>query len=158
MSPIDYFKLQAKKLFKDYKTQTVVDEGDFTYFTYSPTFFDIDQIFIDYDWDEENFSLMKAQHLFAMMIGFNSWSDFLNAPRAEQELAKLLWDNQHKISLPDWEMYLLRAEAMNGEKFRPETKLEVFRAVFAEVEGHHNPFLDYRLNERNKDRIAISER
>ena len=65
MSPVDFFKLQAKNLLKDYKTQTsYIDPVDgFTYFTYSPDYFDIDRIFLEYDWDEENFSLMKAQHL-----------------------------------------------------------------------------------------------
>lgn len=145
MLPVDYFKLQAKNLLKDYKTQTLVDEGEITYYTYSPSFIDINRIFVEYDWDEENFSLMKAQHLFAIMVGFNKWSDLINAPIAELELAKLLWDNQHKIGLEDWNMYIMRAEAQNGHRFGAKERIEIFRRVFVEVDGHHNPFGDYRL-------------
>ena len=145
MTPIDYFKLQAKKLLKDYKTQSIVDEGDYTYYTYSPTFFDIDRIFVEYDWDEENFSLMKAQHFFANMVGFSSWSELINSPTAEIELAKLLWDNQDKIGLDDWYTYLGSAEAMNDCRFGARKQVEIFKRVFVEVDGHHNPFGDYRL-------------
>lgn len=147
MSPVDYFKLQAKNLFKDYKTQIpYLDQVDgFTYFTYTPSYFDIDRIFLEYNWDEEHFSLMKAQHLFSLMVGFNKWADLKNAPESELELAKLVWDNQHKISLEDWNMYIMRLEAENKIRFGPKEKLEIFRSVFVEVDGHHNPFGDYRL-------------
>lgn len=147
MLPVDYFKLQAKNLLKDYKTQTPLydESGRFIYYEYSPTYFDIDRIFLEYDWDEENFSLMKAQHLFANMLGFNKWSDLINAPIAELELAKLLWDNQDKIGLDDWNMYIIRAEAMNDHRFGAKERIEIFRQVFADVDGHHNPFGDYRL-------------
>ena len=146
MSPVDYFKLQAKNLFKDYKTQTsYVDQVDrFTYFTYSPTYFDIDRIFLEYDWDEDNFSLMKAHHLFSLMVGFNKWGDLINAPSAELELAKLIWDNQHKIGLEDWNMYIMRVEAENNVKLGPKERLEIFRLIYVEVDGHQNPFGDYR--------------
>ena len=147
MSPVDYFKLQAKNLFKDYKTQQscIDEEYGFTYFTYSPTYLDIDRIFLDFDWDDENFSLMKAQHLFSLMVGFNKWGDLINASSAELDLAKLIWDNQHKIGLEDWNMYIMRVEAENNVKLCPKERLEIFRSVFVEVEGHHNPFGDYRL-------------
>lgn len=145
MSPVEYFKLQAKNLLKDYKTQQSVVEGEITYFTYSPKFFDIDQIFLDYDWDDENFSLMKAQHLIALLFGFDKWGDLINASDAELELAKLVWDNQHKISLENWNMYVIRAEAENNVEFDTGTKMEIFTKVFVEVDGHHNMFSDYRL-------------
>lgn len=146
MSPVEYFKLQAKNLLKDYKTQKPVVEGEFTYFEYSPTYFDIDSIFVDYDWDEENFTLMKAQHLIAVLYGFDKWGDLINASNAELELAKLVWDNQHKIGLKDWNSYVWGVEAENNLELDPETKIEIFTKVFVEVDGHHNIFLDYRLN------------
>ncbi len=147
MKPIEYFKLQSKNLFKDYKTQyPVFDESlDLTIYNYTPTYFDIDQIFLDFDCDEENFSLMKAQHLFSKLLGYNNWSDLINASEAELELAKLIWDNQHKINLEDWKTYLFHTKSMNNNTFDDETKLEVFKKVFVEVEGHHTPFQDYRL-------------
>ena len=148
MSPVDYFKQQAKNLFKDYKTQTpYIDPIDgFTYFTYSPTYFDIDRIFVEYDGDEEKFSLMKAQHLFALMLGFNKWGDLIAAPSPELELAKLVWDNQHKIYWEDWISYIGKFEDDNALSLAPEERMDIFRQVFVEVDGHHNPFGDYRLN------------
>ena len=147
MSPVDYFKLQAKNLLKDYQTQTPkIDQVDeVTYLTYSPTYFDIDRIFLEYDCDEENFSLMKAQHLFALMVGFNKWGDLIDAPSPELELAKLAWDNQHKIHLEDWNSYITQAEVENDVRLRPKERMDIFRQVFVEVDGHHSPFGDYRL-------------
>lgn len=147
MSPIDYFKLQAKNLFRDYQTRkSYIDQVDgFTYFTYSPTYFDIDRIFLEYDCDEEDFSLMKAQHLFALMVGFNKWGDLVKAPNHELELAKMVWDNQHKIGLEDWNDYIARVEVESGGILGPEEKLEMFKCVFVEVDEHHNQFGDYRL-------------
>lgn len=148
MLPVDYFKLQAKNLLKDYKTQTsYVDQDDgFTYFTYSPTYLDIDRIFLEYDWEVENLSLMNAQHLIALMVGFKKWGDLIAAPSSELELAKLVWDNQHKIHLEDWSSYIKRVEVENDFRLGPEERMDIFRRVFVEVDGHQNPFGDYRLN------------
>jgi len=138
MTHIEYFKLQAKNLFRDYKTQTsYIEDGD-TYYKYAPKFFDIDGIIVDYDLDEENLSLMKLQHIIALMIGFEKWSDLLKASEAELELAKQLFDNQDKIFLENWEM-------MYGE-YDAESQLEIFKQVVLNGEEHYNPFPDYRLN------------
>ncbi len=145
MKPIEYFKLQAKNLFKDYKTQFLDESGDVAIYDYIPKYFDINGIFLAFDWDEEKLSLMKIQHLFAVLIGFKSWADLVNASEAELELAKLLFDNQHKISLEDWQMYIADAEFDNKTTFDTEDRIEIFKNVFANVEGHHNPFGDYRL-------------
>ncbi len=147
MSPVDYFKLQAKNLLKDYQTQTPkIDQVDgVTYLTYSPTYFDIDRIFLEYDWDEKNFSLMKAQHLFALMLGFNKWGDLIDAPSSELELTKLVWDNQHKIHLENWNSYITQVEDENDVRLGPKERMDIFRQVFVEVDGHHSPFGDYRL-------------
>ena len=148
MTPLDYFKLQAKNLLKDYQTKTSqTDEAlGISYFSYSPQYFDIDRIFVEYDWDEENFTLMKAQHLFALMLGFENWADLLKASDTELELAKLLWDNQHKIHLEDWQMYIAGVEADNEITLDASGRLEIFKKVFVEVDGHESPFGDYRLN------------
>ena len=63
MTHIEYFKLQAKNLFRDYKTQTsYIDYVDGnSYYKYDPKYFDVDSIFSDYHgffdegWDEEIF-------------------------------------------------------------------------------------------------------
>lgn len=150
MSNIDFFKLQAKNLFRDYKTQTIVDGN----YTYSPKFFDIESIFFSYHgffdndgWDEGNLTLMKIQHLFAYMYSFDKWADLVNASEAELELTKLLFDNQHKISFEDWGDYIAGAELDNNTTFDIEAKIGIFKHVFANVVGgHHNPFGDWRLN------------
>jgi len=158
MKPLVYFKLQAKNLFKDYKTQTTyVDDRDRqSYFAYTPKYFDIDQIILDFDWPEENLTLMKVQHFFAMILGFRKWTDLLNASDEELELAKLLWDNQHKIGLEDWRSYLANIEAENNTEFDTATKIEIFKKVFAEVDGHSNPFPDYRLMQSKVPILADS--
>lgn len=107
MKPSVYFKLQAKNLLKDYKTKTSkIDEvGGRAHFAYAPKYFDIGRIFREYDWDEEDFSLMKAQHLLALMLGFGKWADLTKASDEELEVAKLSWDNQTKarFALPGQE-------------------------------------------------------
>lgn len=148
MSHIDFFKLQAKNLFRDYKTQTTVDG----LYTYSPKYFDIESIFCDYHdffdtdgWDEGNLTLMKIQHFFSYMLGFKKWADLVNASEAELELAKLLFDNQHKIHREDWETYVASTELDNNTIFDAEDRVEIFKHVFAHVDGHHSTFCDYRL-------------
>ncbi len=157
MKHIAYFKLQAKNLLKDYKTQTpYIDSVDGnSYHGYSPKYFDIDRILLEYDgtlhecrWDEDNLGLMQIQHIFAQMLGFKKWADLLNASEAELALVKLLFDNQHKISIEDWDIYISGVENDNHSVLDTETRLDVFTNVFANVEGHHNPFGDYRLNRK----------
>lgn len=96
MTSITYFKQQAKKLFKDYNTKTpYIDNVDGnSYYKYDPKYFDIDRIFCEYDCDEENFTLMNAQHLIAVMIGFRKWTELLKASEMELELAKLLFNKK----------------------------------------------------------------
>lgn len=153
MKPLVYFKLQAKNLFKDYKTQTtqVDGEGGHSYFAYKPKYFDIDQVFEDFGGPEVDFSLMKAQHLFARMLGFSKWADVAGASDEELELAKLLWDNQHKIGLDDWQDYIAEAESDNNVEFDTASKIAIFKQVFADVEGHQSPYPDYRLTESNSE-------
>lgn len=155
MNPIAYFKLQAKNLFRDYKTKTpYIDNVDGnSYYGYNPKYFDIDRILLECDgilhdchWDETSLSLMQIQHIFAQMLGFRKWADLLKASEVELELARLLFDNQEKISLEDWEMYIAGVEDDNNTSFTPDDRLEIFKQVFLNVEGHENPFGDYRLN------------
>lgn len=149
MSQIAYFKRQAKNLFKDYQTKTpYIDSVDGnTYYKYEPKYFDIDSIILDFDRDEDNLSLMKAQHIITLMIGFSKWADLLKASEHELELAKLLFDNQDIIHIEDWKMYILGAENDNKTTFDPEARLEIFKQVFLKGGHFDNPFPDYRLNQ-----------
>jgi len=146
MNPIDYFKLQAKNLFKDYKTQTPDPVEGQHFYNYSPKYFDIDGIVLDFNLDEDNFSLMNAQHIITQLAGFHKWTDMLNAPDDELKLAKLLFDNQHKISAEEWEDYIKGAELDNATTFNTEDRLKIFEQVFVNVEGHESFVQDYRLN------------
>ncbi|MEW6997757.1 hypothetical protein AADZ86_08635 [Colwelliaceae bacterium BS250] len=118
MEPISFFKLQAKNLHKDYKTQYIRVEYDGTsLFDYNPKYFDVNSIICDYDYDEveaENFSLMKSQHLFSKLMGFDKWSNLINAPEKLQELLILLFKN--KIHLEDWDYRVSEFDEVNSVK------------------------------------------
>ena len=146
MTHIEFFKLQAKNLFRDYQTKKKSPEAAIGDYEYDPKYFDIEGIILYFDIDEEDFSLMKAQHIIAMIIGFKKWTDMLKASEPELELAKLLFDNQHKISAEDWAMYILGTERDNNLTFDPDTRLEIFKQVFVNQEEHESTFPDYRLN------------
>ncbi|MCR8561059.1 hypothetical protein KXD93_25605 [Mucilaginibacter sp. BJC16-A38] len=148
MKAIDYFKLQAKNLFKDYKTQTPYSDSvlDGQLYTYNPKYFDVDGIVLDFNIDEDDFSLMNAQHVIAQLAGFSKWTEMLKASEIELELAKLLFDNQHKVSVEEWEDYITSAQLDTNIFLSPKLRLEIFKQVFANVDGHESFVQDYRLN------------
>lgn len=151
MTPIDYFKLQAKNIFRDYKTKTpYIDKVDgFTYYNYTPKFFDVDRILLEFGYDEESFTLMKAQHIIALMVGFRKWADLLKATELELEMAKLLFDHQDKISFEDWQHFMAHTIELNNKNFDLENWIEIFKEVFVERgETHHSDFEDYRLKKQ----------
>lgn len=147
MTPVAYLKLQAKNLFRDYKTKKphLDKTSGSVLYEYNPQYFDVDRILLEYNYDEDNFSLMKAQHIIALMVGFEKWTELLKASETELELAKLLFENQDKIYIDDWEMYIVGAEHDNNTIFSLEDRLEIFKHVFANVDGHQSTFGDYRL-------------
>lgn len=158
MTPVEYFKLQAKNLFRDYKTQYAyqVDSHGTKHYTYKPKYFDMDGIFLDFeDFDEEDFSLMKAQHLLATMLGFKKWSDLLNASEVELELAKLRFDNQDRISLDEWEEGVTDIEAEHNFTFDAQGRLDYFKHGLSVPGGHGLFDKDYRLSP--SQRRAYSE-
>lgn len=69
----------------------------------------------------------------------------LKTSQAELELAKLLFDNQHKISAQEWSDFVIRMESENNTVLDDEFRLEIFKQVFADVKGHESLFQDYRL-------------
>lgn len=75
MAHIEYFKLQAKNLYKDWKNR---EQRLFV--------FDIRELFRLYGVKaDEQPTLMKAQHLLAQALGRDKWSDLLHEP--EERLA-----------------------------------------------------------------------
>ncbi|TDO83572.1 hypothetical protein EV143_1016 [Flavobacterium chryseum] len=155
MKTIEYFKLQAKNLQKDFKTQKPYFNsslGD-NLFEYAPKFFDVDALLNDFDIDENHFTLMNAQHIIAKLVGFEKWTEILKASPPALELGKLLFDNMHKIRNEEWEYYILDVENENNETLDDKDKLDIFKTVFADVDGHQSDGYDYRLGKREKPLI-----
>lgn len=134
MNTIDYFKLQAKNLHKDFKTKTPVLDKTTTAFLYeyTPKYFDIEMIISDFGIDEENFSLMNAQHVIAKIANFDNWAELLKVSTAELELAKLLYDHQNKIDLTEWKFYIADTQSMNETELDAEIQVEIFKQVVVE--------------------------
>lgn len=146
MIAINYFKQQAKKLFKDYKTgfQTIDYDGNVA-LDFRPKFFDIGRILFDFANREENLTLMNMQHLIAKMVGYSNWTELINASSEEQELAKLLFEYQDHIAIEDWEIYLSQIEHEIGYSLDSRGQIELFARVVPKMEPKHNPFPSYRL-------------
>ncbi|UAY53187.1 hypothetical protein [Ferruginibacter albus] len=134
MDAIEFFKQQAKNLHKDFKTQTPLvgkTSHGFQY-EYSPKYFHIYDIISDFDIDENNFRLMKAQHVIAKIANFDSWGNLIKASPSELELAKLLFEHQDKIDLLSWQFYIADAQAMNKDELDAEIQVEIFKQVVVE--------------------------
>ena len=88
MSTIEYFKLQAKNLMRDWKTH---QDGEFGY-DYTPSFFDIGSLLDAFDEDETKFCLQRAQHLIAQLVGFKKWDELIHAREDKLRYAKTVFD------------------------------------------------------------------
>lgn len=155
MKTIEYFKLQSKNLHKDFKTQKTYYDSSLggNFFEYVPKFFDVDALVTDFEIDENHFTLMNAQHIVAKLVGFEKWTEMLKASPPALELAKLLFDNMHKIRNEEWEFYIRDVENENDIILDYEDKLDIFKTVFADVDGHQSDGYDYRLAKRKKTSI-----
>jgi len=157
MNHIDFFKLQAKNLHRDYKTQkTVLNEDGESYSEYEPKFFDIDAILEHYAIDHKDFSLMNAQHLVAKMLRFNKWADLINATKPELELAKLKFVNQNKIPLVEWDIQVAGVEREHQFVFDPEDKLEYYKHCLSHYDESVIFYPTYLL-EKSLEEIADIE-
>jgi len=152
MKTINYLKLQAKNLYKDFKTQkTYFDSSlDGDYFGYTPKYFDVDALVTDYNVNEKKFTLMNAQHIIAKLAGFDKWTELSDSSEPAIELGKLLFDNMHKLRAEDWQYYIRDVEIENEIFLHDVDKLGIFRQVFADVEGHQTDGYDYRLPKSEK--------
>lgn len=132
MNTIDFFKLQSKNLHRDFKTRKLVFDNEFggLSYEYEPKHFDIELVIYDYNLNEENFTLMKAQHVIAKMAGFEKWTVLIKASEPDLKIAKLLYENQHKVDLPMWLFYLAEVEEMNQTIFDSKTKLAICEDAF----------------------------
>lgn len=158
MNQINFFKLQAKNLHRDFKTRhKVYDEAiKADLYEFTPRFFDVDNIVVTYDISDEEiecFTLMKAQHFISQLVGFKKWNVLIKASSTELELAKQLFDNQHKLSLDDWNDYIFNAEEVNNTSFSPEDRLEIFKNIFLKEGDFATMPNDFRL-QRHIERLS----
>ena len=132
MNTIDFFKLQSKNLHRDFKRRKLVFNNEFgeLSYEYEPKHFDIELVIYDFNLDEENFTLMNAQHVIAKIAGFEKWTALIKASEPDLKIAKLLYENQHKVDELMWLFYLAEVEEMNQTKFDPETKLAICEDAF----------------------------
>lgn len=130
MNTIDFFKFQAKNLHKDFKTRKLVFNNEFGELSYEPKYFDVELVIQDFKLDEEKLTLMKAQHAIAKMAGFEKWTTLIKASEPDLKIAKLLYENQHKVDELMWLFYLAEVEEMNQTKFDSETKLAICEDAF----------------------------
>ena len=118
MNTISYFKLQAKNLFHDIKLDFMQDGDDYVC---APRFFDVNAIVSDFDVDIDDFSLMKAQHIIAKMVGMDSWKDLISATDTVLEQKKIVLDTSNyklwrqKIYNIDLSLYEKIAEGKAGD-------------------------------------------
>lgn len=145
-----YFKSQAKKLFKDYETrESYIDPIiNCQMYQYHPKYFDIDGVIDAYDIDEENFSLMKAQHIIAQMVGFRKWDELNQATEKVLELAQLLFENQHKINIEDWKMYVDNICRENNCTLEADEQISILKKVFLEVDDIYSGFPSFLLKHK----------
>jgi hypothetical protein len=159
MKTIEYFKLQAKNLHKDFKTQQPYFDSSLggNFFEYTPKFYDVDALVTDFDVDESKFSLMNAQHIIARLAGFVKWTELDRASPPALELAKLLFDFMHKITNEEWNYYVLHVENQNHITLDDEEKLDMFKTVFADIEDRQSYGYDYRLSKKEKATVTHEE-
>lgn len=92
MTHIEFFKMQAGNLLRDFQAHTKGKGEDAV--SCSPRFFNVDQIVKDFSIDKnECFSLMKAQHIVAKIAGFKKWNDLIKATEFQLELGKLFFNS-----------------------------------------------------------------
>lgn len=146
MTTIEYFRLQAKNLNKDFKTQKSSFNTKLgrNVYDYDPKFFKIDLLINDFNIDEENFKLGNAQHVIAKLCGLEKWSDLSKASSAKIELSRLLYTNMDRVEVWEWNTYVSDIETENKVQLDDEFKLQIFKEVF--LEGKQDIYYDtYRL-------------
>ncbi len=154
MTPIEYLKLQAKNLHKDFKTQTSSFDPKLrrNVYEYDSRFFKIDLLVDHFNINEENFKLGNAQHVIAKLCGLDQWTDLSKATPAKIELSILLYTNMDRVEVRDWDKYVSRIETENKVKLDDEFKLQIFTEVF--LDGEQDIYYDdYRLSKDNEAEI-----
>lgn len=107
MSHEDFFRNEAKKFLKDWRTQTQTARSDGTIsYHYDWKFYDVDDLFNFFeldDKDRQEKQLARAQHYIAKIAGYKNWNELINSTETEQELAELMLRHcKNSEALIDW--------------------------------------------------------
>jgi hypothetical protein len=154
MTPIEYLKLQAKNLHKDFKTQTSSFDPKLgrNRYDYEPRFFKIDLLVDDFNINEGNFKLGNAQHVVAKLCGLEKWTDLSKASPAKIKLSILLYTNMDTLEVRDWDQYVFDIETSNNVKLDDEFKLQIFEEGFLDWQKDIY-YEDYRLSKDKETEI-----
>ncbi len=85
---IEYFKLQAKNLLKDYKTKCVHYFPDPYY-----------EVMDDFHFTKKDMGLMDAQFLVAKLSGFSTWKELIHAPEERLSYIRQIWEESNCLSM-----------------------------------------------------------
>lgn len=112
MSHEEFFKNEAKKFLKDWRTQIkTVESNGYISYHYDWKFYDVGSLFFYYeldDKDEQEIILARAQHYIAKMVGFSKWDDLIHASEPRQQLSELLLKRfKTAENVKDWEETLM---------------------------------------------------
>ena len=80
--------------------------------------------------DEDDFSLMKAQHVIAHLSGFYNWDELIHASDEELELGKILLNLRDRFNVQEWLDYLDGIRIEYDAEFDGESKLRVFKEIW----------------------------
>jgi hypothetical protein len=94
---MNYLKNQAKNLYRDFQLEYKQDDEEYVL---ASRFFDINAIVEDFNIDCDDFSLMKAQHIIAKMLGLNSWKEVIDCPEdiLTSRIGSFNTENPYKIT------------------------------------------------------------
>lgn len=94
MSHEDFFRNEAKKFLKDWRTQTQTTESNGTIsYHYDWKFYDVGDLFNFFkldDKDRQEKQLARAQHYIAKIAGYKNWNELIQVSEPEFEFAELL--------------------------------------------------------------------
>ena len=88
MQKINYFKLQAKNLFRDWKLSGLAEQDGNNKVVNEGRYFNVSAIVKDFNVDNSNFKLMHAQHIISKLAGCQKWTDFNSFDDNRMDTAK----------------------------------------------------------------------
>ena len=137
MTPLAYFKLQARNLQADTKTQFFNEDKEI--WDYKPRFFNVNGLVLDFDLDEKDpkfKTLGKAQWIISQILGLKSWQELIHSDPVTLELYKLMFEHQNEISPIEWDgLFVMRSvDGKIVDLESPEEKLEFFKVLLGDTE------------------------